>query len=152
MPLQFIDMNNDGVDDKVLKLSARTHAHDGEAFFLYDTKLPDEKGRTLDYAKSATHIFPYHWFGETVKFTDKYVDFPNSSHKLLNAKAPWWSKEDSPVFDLRYSYWKPLRYKGTTYFYVSKFENLGNWRAVIRPEKNHTLTEICIFYTADVHY
>ncbi len=156
------DINNDGNNDTVLALNSSTHYRDGDIYFIYaDSSVPAQEGQSKEtssesrYAKLATHILPHYWADYTNTqeklLADKGDD--DGAYELKNSKAPWWDKNDIPVFRFRYWHLAPFRHFGTTYFRTSSMEaGLMHWSVVLRPEPDYKVTEECVFQTVQEHY
>lgn len=156
------DIDNDGKKEIVIGLHARTHARDGDIYFVYaDEKIPDPRVDTagytqseLAYAEAAKQIFPQDW-SEPVGNEDQSIQYylDRGEYSVKNAGAPWWDGNDTPQFSFRYWYLWPFRYKQSTYFLSwSQEAHQRHWYTILRPETNHQITEMCVFQTVQMRY
>jgi hypothetical protein len=157
------DINNDGEDETVVGLHARTHAQDGDTFYIFsDNVVPNpvvkNVGNTqseLAYEKAATQIIPRDWFNHSGA-TDRESggkDNGNGNYEVKSVGAPWWDSNDKPIFRFRYLYLLPFEFGDSTYFLTwSQEGNKQHWYTILRPEPNSQATEMCVFQVVQQRY
>jgi hypothetical protein len=157
------DINNDRKNEIAVGLHARTHYRDGDVYFVYaDDKVPnpavEKLGSTrseLSYAREAKRIIPHFWSDYIGKDEKMLVEKDKDSgfYEIKNASTPWWDSKDKPVFRFRYWYLWPFRYKQSTYFLTwSQEADKRHWYAVLRPNADYRVTEMCVFQIVPVRY
>ncbi len=157
------DIDNDGRTERVVGLEARTHAHDGDIFFVYRGETVPKpivqkagKMKTMTvYAKAAARILPQYWSdyaGAAERRLAVEGDL-EGAYAVTSVASPWWNNEDTPIFRFRYWYLRPFRYDQTTYFLTSSREaSRLHWHTVLRPEPDGHVTEMCVFQIVPVRY
>lgn len=141
-PIGF-DVNNDGLEDNVVVLHARSHPEDSDTFYVYGSKsIPEEpqdlttESREMFYRLSASRIFPDSWGSWTKPAT-----------------APWWNPSDTPEFRPQYLYLWPFRWQGVTYFMTGSAEPAkAHWHLILRPEPNYSATMMCVLHVVQERY
>lgn len=157
------DINNDGTNETVVGLHARTHYRDGDIYFVYaEDKVPspavEKVGSTrsvLAYANSAKRIIPHYWSDYVGKDEKQFAekDLDDGAYKIKSVGAPWWDGNDEPIFRFRYWYLWPFRYKQSTYFLTwSQEADKQHWYTILRPDINYQVTEMCVFQVVKERY
>lgn len=157
-----LDIDNDGKNEVVVGFHSRGHYRDGDIYFVYaDDKIPDPTvgkiGSTrteIALAEAAKHIIPHDWSGRARAEGHSMEDYlGQGAYTLKTVDAPWWDRDDTPLFGSRYWYLWPFRYKQSTYFLTwSQEASKQHWYTILRPEPNHRVTEMCVFQTVPVRY
>jgi hypothetical protein len=140
-----VDVDNDGSEDRVVHLQARTHADDSDRLYVFSkTAVPDVKIGKLnethsekEFADAADMILP----GAV------QISGPASI-------APWWDSADvlSPHFHGG-AYFEPFRYSGRTYLVAtSQVSNQRHWTTIVEPKPDGSLKLKCAFQSAQPNY
>jgi hypothetical protein len=153
------DINNDGKNESVVGLHARSHAQDGDTYFVYENDtVPNpvfEDVSEATYAKAATRILPHSWNANRGADKESLVDYErgDGAYRVKGVAAPWWDSSDKPIFRFRYWYLWPFRYKDSTYFLTwSQEADKRHWYTVLRPTSKYGVVEMCAFQIVQVRY
>jgi hypothetical protein len=135
------DIDNDGVTNHVVGVHERTHAIDGDAYYVYESEPPAappirtadfQRETRLHHAQAAKRTLPIGW--------EKY---PSGGDANYSANVP---QNLAPYFPLRYFYLQPFVFDGLTYFRTATTVlDYRHLQLIARPERDGSLTTLCLF-------
>lgn len=140
------DLDNDGHIETVYGYHPFSHGQKADIYFVTPSSDFDNKWPRITSAelwRSSPYIFPYA-HGQC-----------NQQHCGENDKGGKITIKNFKIegllplaYRFRYLHTTPFIWRGTTYFLLqSEDYGLKNITAVVKPEKNRTLVEICVFRT-----
>lgn len=157
------DFDNDGKDEDVIWHSAATHYRDGAVFFISRTgSLPKTKAtnpltgnRLYEYGQKADRIFPHYWAAIREGQENEFETIDNGGSFIFKGNYRlWWEPNNKFVGSLvRYMRITPEKIDNKTYLLMDSVES-GNegWYAILMPEPDDSVTEMCIFNRVSEHY